>query len=589
MVRSLVDAVMGRRSYDRIIRNVRVVNVYTEEIVPGDIGIVDGMVACVGDLGDDAAAGEVVDGKGRFAVPGFIDSHMHLESSMMTPANFTAAVVPLGTVAVAADPHEIANVMGKRGVEILCEMTRDLPLQVSIMAPSTVPSAPGFETAGADLEAEDVKEILSYDGVLGLGEVMDFNGVVASDEKMTAIIDAARETGCLMDAHVPLLKGRSLQAFVSTGLDCDHTYMDVDSVAEKLRCGMWVQIQERYFTPELMAYLNESPAQGRILLATDDVPISRLAEHGHVDHLIRKAISMGLKPMNAYRYVTVNAAERLRMYRSGGIAPGKRADIVMMDSLEQAEASAVFCGGELTAENGKLTVPVPEKPFPPDAFHTLSLGMLEAADFRLMAEGKRALVNVMVQDGKTSRTVPRQAWCPVKDGCVERDGVWAREKGEEIPCRLAKMAVFNRYPENGRRSIGFLGNLDEFRGAIATTYAHDCHNLTVYGSSDEDMAAAANLVIRSGGGVAAVKDGRVLAHIPLPIAGLLCEDRMEVLAEKFENLTRAAEEMKLNHEEVLTFITLMALAVSPEIKLTDMGLVDVVHKCFVPCVEKMEE
>ena len=587
MVRNLTDAVMGRRPYDRIIKNVRIVNVFTEEIIPGNIGIVDGMIACAGDLGEDAKALETVDGKGRFAVPGFIDSHMHLESSMMTPAHFAEAVVPMGTVAVAADPHEIANVMGKRGVKILCEMTRDLPLHVSIMAPSTVPSAPGFETAGASLEAEDVREMLSYDGVLGLGEVMDFNGVVDSDEKMMAIIDEAQKTGCLMDAHVPLLKGRSLQAFVSTGLDCDHTYMDVDSVAEKLRCGMWVQIQERYFTPELMTYLNDSPVQGRILLATDDVPISRLADWGHVDHLVRKAISMGLKPMNAYRYVTINAADRLRMYRSGAIAPGKWADILLLDSLEQAKASAVFCRGVLTAENGKMTVPLPDKPFPADACATMSIEPLAPEDFRLKADGSRALIQVMVQDGRTAKTFPRKAWCAVVGGCVEREGVWA--DGDAVPCSLVKMAVFNRYPGNDHRSIGFLGNLDQFRGAIATTYAHDCHNLTVYGSSDEDMAAAANLVIQSGGGVAAVKDGRVLAHIALPIAGLLCEDRMEVLAEKFETLTRAAEEMKLNHEEVLSFITLMALAVSPEIKLTDLGLVDVVRKCFVPCVEKTED
>ncbi|MCI8513949.1 MAG: adenine deaminase [Lachnospiraceae bacterium] len=577
MVRKVVDAVMGREPFDTVIRNVQIVQVCSGEIIPGDIGIASGKVAFVGNLEEDCQAGEVIEGNGRYAVPGFLDSHMHLESSMMTPAHFAEAVLPKGTTAVAADPHEIGNVMGAEGVSLLCEMTRDLPLHVYMMAPSTIPSAPGFENSGADIRAEEVRRMLRFPGVIGLGEVMDFNGVADGDPRMMEIVQAALESGLLLDGHVPAFKGRRLQAFAASGIDCDHTYMDPEIAAEKLRYGMCVQIQERFLTSELMAYLERCPVQNRIMLVTDDVPLSRLASEGHLDSVVRKAIRLGLSPMKAIRYVTLNAADRLRLPRRGAIAPGRYADILLLDSLEEIRVSAVFSDGILVAKDGRMVRPLVSKPFPRSAYRTMKLAPLSEEDFKVRAKGSRVLVNVIEQDGKTSRTELRQVWFPLRDGCLA------------MPEGIAKMAVFNRYGRTDGRQIGFLSNMGGFRGALATTYAHDCHNLIVYGSNEADMCKAANLLIECGGGVAAVRDGEVLSRIPLPIAGLLCEDPMPLLAEKFEGFVKAAKEMGLNHGEVLTFITLMALAVSPKVKLTDAGLVDAVNKKFLPLIVRTIE
>lgn len=565
---------MGKIPFDMVIYDVQLVNVFTDEIYDVDIGIAGDRFAYVGKLKKEHTSVNSIDGRHRFASPGFIDSHMHLESSMMTPASFAEAVLPLGTTSVAADPHEIANVLGVDGVKMLCEQTRDLPLHVYIMAPSTIPSAPGFESSGSEITGKEIAEMLHFPGVHGLGEVMDFYGVIECDQKIMGVIEAAQKEGVLLDGHTPLLKEKELQAFAASGIDCDHTYMDIEIVKEKLRLGMCVQIQERFFTKELMMYLNSCPVQNRIMLVTDDVPVSRLAANGHLNSLVKKAIALGLDPKKAYRYVTINAADRLRLYHRGAITPGRKADLILLDSLEEALPSLVMSDGKVVAEHGKMKVSIEHRKFPCEAYHTMYVKPVCEKHFEIPCSGSQAVVNVIVQDGKTSRTHLEQRTCKVENGLLRQ--------GE-----LVKMAVFNRYNDNTNRSIALLGNLSEFRGALATTYAHDCHNLTLYGSNDRDLCLAANTVISAGGGVAAVQDGHVLCSIPLPIAGLLCEDDMKTLAEKFGVFNRIAKEMGLNHDEPLTFLTLMALAVSPNVKLTDMGIIDVTTKSFLPLIAKI--
>lgn len=565
-----VQASMGKIPFDLAIYNVQLLNVFTDEIYLADIGISQDQFAYVGKFKKEHTALKSIDGKGRFAAPGLIDSHMHLESSMMTPAAFAEAVLPLGTTSVVADPHEIANVLGVDGVKMLCEQTRDLPLHVYIMAPSTIPSAPGFERSGAEISAEDVREMLGFPGVHGLGEVMDFLGLIEGDHKMTSIVEAARQEGVFIDGHVPLLTGKELQAYIASGIHCDHTYMDPEIVKEKLSLGMCVQIQERFFTEELMDFLNKCPVQNRIMLATDDVPVSRLAENGHLNSLVKKAIALGLDHKKAYRYVTINPADCFRLYDKGGIAPNKKADLILLDSLEEALPSLVISDGEIVAEDGAMKISIDKGKFPPKVYNTMNIDKLSERDFEIPCSGSEALVNVIVQDGKTSKTHLEEKTCQVENGLLKQGN-------------LVKMAVFNRYKDNNR-SIALLGNLSEFRGALATTYAHDCHNLTVYGSNDRDSCLAANMVIEAGGGVVAVQDGQVLCSIPLPIAGLLCEDNLETLAEKFKVFNEAAKSMRLNHQEPLTFLTLMTLAVSPNVKLTDMGIIDVTTKTFLPLI-----
>ncbi|GHV37209.1 adenine deaminase [Spirochaetia bacterium] len=595
MERDIISAAMGERPFDLAIRNVQLVNVLTEEIYPADIGIAGDTFAYVGPFKSEHSAAETIDGGGMFAVPGFIDSHMHIESSMMTPAAFAEAVVPLGTTTVAADPHEIGNVLGKAGVRMLCEMSRNLPLEVHVMAPSTIPSAPGFETSAVEIDGGDVAEMLGYPGVLGLGEVMDFNGVIAGDKKLMGIIAAAKQAGVLLDGHAPLLRGRELQAFAASGIDCDHTYMDSDIAREKLRYGMWIQIQERFLSKELMQFLAACPVQNRITLVTDDVPLTRLASQGHLNSLVRKAIALGLPAQKAIRYVTINPADRLRLYRSGAIAPGRQADMLLLSGLEEAAVEKVFVRGKLAAEGGRMLVPVAVNKFPLEAYTTMKIRPLSAADFVIPAGGAggkncaaintpgaaintpraaSALVNAIEQDGKTSRT----------KGVLRRCNI---EKGVLVQGELVKMAVFERHTGKAGRSIALLANLEKFQGAMATTYAHDCHNLVVYSSNDDDAVLAANKVIAMGGGVSAYLAGKELCAIALPIAGILCADKLETLSKKFASLLDAAKVMQLNHAEPLTFLTLMALAVSPEIKLTDRGLLDVIHKRFIPLIEEI--
>jgi adenine deaminase len=492
---------------------------------------------------------------------------------MMTPAAFAEAVLPLGTTSVAADPHEIANVLGVDGVKMLCEQVKDLPLHVYIMAPSTIPSAPGFENSGAEITGKEVGEMLRLPGVHGLGEVMDFFGVIACDPKIMGVIESAKKEGVLLDGHTPLLKGKELQAFTASGIDCDHTYMDVEIVKEKLSYGMCVQIQERFFSNELMAFLNNFPVQNRIMLVTDDVPISRLAENGHLNSLVKKAIALGLDPKKAYRYVTINAADRLRLFDKGAITPGKKADLILLESLEEALPSMVISDGIIVAENGKMVVSLDHKKFPEEAYHTMFIEPVSVKDFEITCPGSRAVVNVIVQDGKTSKTQLEQKVCEVENGVLKQGN-------------LVKMAVLNRYKGNNNRSIALLGNLAGFKGAIATTYAHDCHNLTIYASNDQDLCLAANTLISAGGGVVAVQDGQVLCTISLPIAGLMCQDDMKKLSKRFSVFNQTVKNMGLNHEEPLTFLTLMALAVSPNVKLTDMGIIDVTTKTFLPLVTK---
>jgi adenine deaminase len=571
----VIRAAMGARPFDLAVRNIKLVNVFTEEIYPSDIGIAGDTIAYTGPFKPEHRALVSIDGGGMFAAPGFIDSHMHIESSMMSPAAFCNAVVPLGTTAVAADPHEIGNVLGTAGVRLLCEQSRDLPLTVFVLAPSTIPSAPGFETSAAEIEGRHIAEMLKFPGVLGLGEVMDFNGVIAGDKKMMDVISAAEEAGVLIDGHCPLLRGKELQAFASAGIDCDHTYMDVETAADKLRSGFWIQIQERFLSRELMDFVEKSPVRNRICLVTDDVPVTRLASQGHLDSVARKAIALGLSPVRAIRSITINPAGRLRMFKAGAIAPGRRADIVLLSDIERLKVEKVFIAGALAAGEGRMLNPAAPKPFPQDTRRTLKINPLSIRDFEIPCKGKEALVNVIAQDGKTSRTkLLAGQRCAVEKGVLVQGG-------------LAKMAVFERHTGKEGRSLGLMANMETFRGAMATTYAHDCHNLVVFSSSDADAVLAANTVIAMGGGVSAVLEGKVLCAIALPIGGILCEDPLDALNRKFQSFLEASRIMGLNHEEPLSFLTLMSLAVSPEIKLTDRGLVDVIHKRFVPLVEEV--
>ena len=577
-----VAAINGKKPFDLVIEHVKIVNVFTEQLVEGSVAICGDTIAYAGEMDFPYTAEKVIDGKGRYAVPGLIDAHMHFESSMMAPAHFIETILAFGTTTVAADPHEIGNVFGLEGVEALTRAALGSPLHVLMMAPSTIPSAPGLERCGFSMEAPQMEQALSIPGVKGLGEVMDFNGVADGDERILAVVETARKKGVIMDCHVPALTGRRLQAFRSTGLDGDHTDMSLPRLKEKLAAGFSVQVQRSFFSAETMEYLNHFPLQDRIMLITDDVPFIDLVKEGHLNANLRRAVALGLDPVRAVRFATINAAARLRLYDRGAVSPGYKADLLLMDSLEEFVPSLVLCDGTVVAEEGKCLVRVEPRPFPEHFYRSVHVLPLEPSDFVLpKVEGTRALCNIIGGSTAVTRTTKTQQWLPIRNGELDTGG-------------LIKLAVIYRHgygPDKapGKEvSLALLSGFPDFRGALATTYAHDSHNLMVFGQNDADMALAADRLIEMGGGLCAVLDGKVLSQVSLPVAGLLTEEPVEVLAHSFEEFFQAVKTLRLCHANPMMFLTLMSLAVSPEIKCTDLGLVDVLEKKFIPLIVSTE-
>ncbi|WP_312280134.1 adenine deaminase C-terminal domain-containing protein [Oscillibacter sp.] len=585
MLKKLVDAIQGKIPFDLVIRNVRIVNVYQDTVLPGSIGVVDGRIAFTGRMEFPYMAKEEYDGHGQYALPGFVDSHMHLESSMLTPAYFSEIAVSCGTTTVAADPHEIGNVLGLEGVRALVALTRDLPLRVLMMAPSTIPSAPGFEGSGCEVGPEEAAALLDLPGMSGLGEVMDFNGVANGDARILSVIETAAGRGCILDGHASVLTGRKLQAFRATGIDSDHTTGSAEKLLEELSLGFTVQIQESMLSEELVSAMNTVAIQNRICLVTDDVPLPRLMREGHLNHVVEKAISLGLDSLRAIRYASINPADRLRLYRVGAIAPGMTADIQLVDDLLHPHPSTVICGGIFAFENGKFLLSSSRPQIPDTLYRTVRCAAVKPEDFTPTLhvppsfEGGTALVNVIHQDGVSMRTKRIQRLLPV-----------LMKSGRPIldTSSLFEMAVFNRYGKK-QHGIAFIDGMEHVHGAVALTYGHDSHNLAVFGNGAADMAVAANAVIKMQGGICAACGEKVTTLIPLPLAGLLSEESPDILLRGLDAFLADCERMGFHHANLMSFFTIMPLAVSPEIKCTDMGLVDVVNKQFLPLIERIEE
>ena len=586
MIEQRIQAILGKVPFDLAIKNVKVVNVFNNEIKLSDIGIVGDTIAYVGTLGEHHSAEHVIDGGGKYALPGFIDAHMHLESSMMIPANFAKAVVACGTTTVAADPHEIANVMGHEGVEALMEATHGLPFRALVFAPSTIPSLPGYEDSNYEVDGEEMGRLLDIPGIHGLGEVMDFNGVAAAEPEILKVIEAGAKRGVILDGHASLLTGDRLQAFRATGIDSDHTTPTAEKLKEELALGFNVQIQEIMLSETMVQAINEAPLQNRICLVTDDVPLPRLMRDGHLNHVVEKAIELGLDPLTAIRCATINAADRLRLNDVGAICPGRKADIQLVHDLEHPQPESVFFGGHHVFEKGAFLVDFPEHEMPESMHNTMDRKPMKEDDFRIVCDVPEtfkegtARVNIIYQDGIGVRTKRKEVILPLK--------ALNKGKAEVITEGYLTMAVCNRYGKD-QMGLGLMEGVGNFRGAVALTYGHDCHNLTVYGSDPKNMAVAANAIIEAGGGICVVEDGMVLNLIPLPLAGLLCETPAELLLERLEMFLHNCERLGFRHSRPLSFFTTMPLAVSPEIKCTDKGLLDVANKTFLSIVEEIQE
>lgn len=586
MLTDVVQAIRGEIPFDLLLQNVQIVNVFNSSIAPGCIGVMEGRIAYVGPFEPDLHARREIDGQGKYALPGFVDSHMHLESSMLTPAHFARVALCCGTTTVAADPHEIGNVMGLEGVRALAEACQDLPLRALIMAPSTIPSAPGFEDSGYAVGAREAEQLLDLPGVYGLGEVMDFNGVADGEAHILSVVESARRRHCILDGHASLLTGRRLQAFRAVGIDSDHTTNCGEKLREELALGFTVQVQESMLSEEMVRAMNEAPVQDRICLVTDDVPLPRLMRDGHLNHVVEKAVSLGLDPVQAVRFSTINAAQRLRLFDVGGIAPGMEADLQLVSDLRHPRPELVLRAGEPVVEDGRLLARLPEEV--PEGLRgsSIRLNVVTEKDFEVALpvpagfRGGSAVANLIWQDGVSVRTKRVQASLRLEK---EQEG---RAIAQTAP--YLKMAVLNRYGKP-QRGLGLIGGMDHVKGAAGLTYGHDCHNLTIFGGNDRDMTVVANALRDSGGGLCAAQGGKVLSLIPLPLAGLMCDTAPEELLERLETFLDQCRRMGFSHANLLSFFTVMPLAVSPEIKCTDRGLIDVAHKRFLPLLEQERE
>ncbi|MEI2298600.1 adenine deaminase [Ensifer sp. MJa1] len=574
----LVDVAMGRKPADLVIRNGKWVNVYSGEIIPGtDIAVKAGRFAYVGPDASHTISADtkVVDADGRYLVPGLCDAHMHVESGLVTVTEFTRAVIPHGTTTMFIDPHEIANVLGLDGVRLMNEEAQSLPINVLVQVPSCVPSAPGLETAGAELSAGDVAEALSWPNVIGLGEMMNFPGVAGNDPKMMAEIAATQDARLTVGGHYasPHL-GREFHAYAAGGPADDHEGTTAEDAIARVRQGMRAMLRLGSAWFDVAAQVKAITESGldprNFLLCTDDSHSGTLVHDGHMNRVVRHAIAQGLKPVTAIQMATLNTAQHFGLERElGSIAPGRRADLIITSDLAALPIEMVFARGELMAESGALVRDIPAYVYPESARNTVHLGrVLAGGDFDIPSNARatRARVNVIGVVENQAPTRALEAEVAIENGLVQMD------RANDI-CQIA---LVERHRGTGDVVNAFVSGFGyDSDCAIASTVAHDSHHMIVVGTSKADMAKAANRLQEVGGGIVVFKEGRELALVELPVAGLMSDQRAEVVAEKAAAIVEAMRACGCRLNNAYMQHSLLALVVIPELRISDKGLIDV--------------
>ena len=555
----------GDEPADLVLSGGRVLSVFTGELLEADVAICGAYVAGVG---SGYEGRERVDVSDMILLPGFIDGHMHLESTKLTVDQFARATLPWGTTTVVLDPHEIANVFGLDGVRAMLDSAHDVPLDVYVMVSSCVPASP-FESNGATVTAEDIARFLAEEpNAIGLAEMMDFPGVVAgSDDAVAKLLAAA---GRHVDGHAPGLSGRPLNAYLAAGVRSDHECTTYEEALEKRRLGMWIMIREGSAARNLEALLPLVLEHGptNCLLCTDDREPHHLLDEGHINDVVRKAVALGCPAADAVVMGTLNAARYHRLHEHGAVAPGYLADIVAVPDLISFRPAKVWKRGRLVAQDGSAgDIP---RPTPPDWMRgSVHLLELSANDFAVAASGRVRVIGVEPHTIVTRSLV---------DEPRRREGLALADPERD----LAKLAVIERHRRTGRIGLGFVRGFGLRRGALASSQAHDAHNLVVIGVDDDEMAAAANRLREIGGGQVAVLNGAVVGEVPCPIGGLLSDLRAEEVAERVRSMEKATEELGVTLPSPFMTMSFLALSVVPELKLTDRGLVDVGRFELVP-------
>jgi adenine deaminase len=564
--RRAVKAALGEQPFDLLLTNANVIDMATGEVRLADVGLVGSLIASVHPCGAWADAAETHDLAGAYLSPGLMDTHVHVESSHLPPARYAEIVVAQGTTTIFWDPHELANVLGVEGVRYAVEASRNLPLRVICAAPSSVPSTPGLEMSGADFAGKEMETMLAWPEVAGVAEVMDMHGVLNGSERMLEILNAGLNSGKLIEGHARGLSGAQLQAYLAAGVTSDHELTSSADALEKLRAGLTIEIRgsHPYLLPDIVAALNALPhLSSLVTVCTDDVPPDILLEKGGIVALLNLLIVHGMKATDALRLATLNAAIRLQRNDLGLIAAGRTADLVVFDSLEKLQAKAVYIAGKRLAQNGKLTEPVkaPDVLPPRD---TVRLQPLTADAFNLTVP--------MTHGTATLRHIKGARFTQWNETTVE-----VRGGKVQIPDGFSLIWVQHRHGRHeAKPQLALLEGWGELRGAIATTYSHDSHNLVVLGRDPQDMMLAANTLIASGGGMALSQNGEILAHVAMPIAGMLSDLPADELAQQFHQLRELSNKVADWEPPYRVFKAIegTCLACNAGPHLTDLGLTD---------------
>jgi len=555
----LISVAKGELPADLILANARVVNVFTGEVEPGNVAIYRDRIAGVGDY---RQAREVLDLAGQYLAPGLINGHTHLESSMLDVGQYARAVVPRGTLAVVTDLHEIANVSGLKGIKYVLNSARRLPLELFLMAPSCVPATTHLETSGACLELGDIRQMLRWKECIGLGEMMNFPGVIAGFEAVLSKLKLFQ--GKVVDGHAPGVSGKNLTAYIAAGISSDHESVSLAEAKDKLRQGMYVMIREGSSEKNLAALLPlvTDKTYQRCLFVVDDRSCVDLLADGDINAVVRKAIRHGLGPVRAIQMATINTAERFKINYLGAVAPGYRANLIVTADLTEMQIAMAFYRGRLVARDG---VPLFEayQPGGEGLGNTVNIKPFAPQALRLPASGGTELVIEVVPGQIVTRK--RAERVKIKDGAVLLD----------ISRDILKLAVVERHKASGNIGLGLVKGFGLKRGALASSIAHDSHNIIAVGASDEDIYTAIKEVEQLQGGLVVAANGKVLASLALPIAGLLSDQPLEVVVAKLADAEKQAKGLGVTLPAPYATLSFLALPVIPELKLTDLGLVDV--------------
>lgn len=565
MKQKRINVAIRKEKADLVIKNANIVNVFTKEIVKGDIAICMDQIVGIGNY--DGV--NEIDVNGKYVCPGLIDSHVHIESTMVTPSEFAKAVLPHGTTTIIADPHEIANVCGINGINFMLNESKILPLNTYFMMPSCVPSTP-FENNGADLTAELMEPLLANDRILGLGEVMDYPSVINGNKEMLKKIDLFDNK--IIDGHSPHLTGYELNAYRAAGIITNHECSTIEEVVEHLRLGMYLQIREGSAAKNLenivKGLLEKNMDFNRCIFCTDDKHLEDIRKDGHISYNVKKAIACGVNPIEAICMATINTAQCYRLKRLGAIAPGYSADLIVLNSIEDFSIDRVLYRGKVVYEDGSMHVDVSPKVVDRNVFNTVRIPNICSDDLKINLEN-----NMTTIIGLTSNeliTKKERSEVKVSNGAFLADE------------HFSKIAVIERHKATKNIGLGIVSNFNIKNGAIASTVAHDSHNLIVIGDNDEDMILAIEELKRANGGYTVVSKGKVMGTLELPIAGLMSDKTSSYVEDMLKKMIDEALKLGINNN-IDPFITLsfLALPVIPEIRITDQGLFDVTEFKFI--------